>query len=100
MSAETALRYDLQVIADWIEPGSRVLDLGCGNGDLLLHLKREKQVIGTGIESDENKVALASPRGSRSCRAISTKRSRTTRTDPSTMWCSARPCSRSTARTV
>jgi len=38
MSAETVLRYDLQVIADWIEPGSKVLDLGCGNGDLLLHL--------------------------------------------------------------
>lgn len=63
MSAETVLRYDLQVIADWIEPGSRVLDLGCGNGDLLLHLKKVKQAIGTGIESDENKVALCIAKG-------------------------------------
>jgi methionine biosynthesis protein MetW len=63
MSSETPLRYDLQVIADWIEPGSRVLDLGCGNGDLLLYLKKEKKVLGTGIESDENKVALAISNG-------------------------------------
>ena len=41
------LRFDLQVIASWIEPGSRVLDLGCGNGDLLAHLKTHKQVLGT-----------------------------------------------------
>ena len=32
------MRYDLQVIASWIERGSRVLDLGCGNGDLLAWL--------------------------------------------------------------
>ena len=63
MNEATALRYDLQVIADWIEPGSRVLDLGCGNGDLLLHLKRHKRVNGTGIESDENKVAISIAKG-------------------------------------
>ena len=36
-------RFDLQVIASWITPGSRVLDLGCGNGDLLYFLKHQKQ---------------------------------------------------------
>ena len=58
-----AMRFDLQVIASWIEPGSRVLDLGCGNGDLLAHLKTRKQVIGTGIEQAEEKVARCIERG-------------------------------------
>jgi methionine biosynthesis protein MetW len=67
MSADTQLhentRFDLQVIASWIDPGSRVLDLGCGNGDLLYYLKQEKQVHCTGIEQSENKVAKCIERG-------------------------------------
>ena len=50
------LRHDLHIIASWIEPGSRVLDLGCGEGDLLQFLIRHKQVSGSGIEHDEKKV--------------------------------------------
>jgi methionine biosynthesis protein MetW len=50
------MRYDLQIIASWIEPGSRVLDLGCGEGELLSFLKKEKRVNGAGIESSEAKV--------------------------------------------
>jgi len=57
------MRFDLQVIASWIEPGSRVLDLGCGNGDLLAYLKKYKQVNGTGIEYAEEKVARCIERG-------------------------------------
>jgi methionine biosynthesis protein MetW len=57
------MRFDLQVIASWIEPGSRVLDLGCGNGDLLEYLKIHKQVIGTGIEFSEEKAAHCIERG-------------------------------------
>jgi methionine biosynthesis protein MetW len=57
------MRFDLQVIASWIEPGSRVLDLGCGNGDLLDYLKRHKQVTGTGIEFSEEKAARCIERG-------------------------------------
>jgi methionine biosynthesis protein MetW len=57
------MRYDLQIIAAWIEPGSRVLDLGCGEGDLLGFLKREKGVKGTGIESSEAKVTKCIEKG-------------------------------------
>ncbi|MEQ9640101.1 MAG: methionine biosynthesis protein MetW [Alphaproteobacteria bacterium] len=45
-----ALRPDLRVIAEMIEPGSRVLDVGCGDGTLLGHLGLHKQVDGRGIE--------------------------------------------------
>lgn len=47
-----ALRSDLQIIADWIEPGSRVLDLGCGDGALLRHLQETRSVNGYGLEID------------------------------------------------
>ena len=63
MSIEKRMRFDLQVIASWIEPGSRVLDLGCGDGDLLYFLKGNKQVVGTGIECVEAKVARCITRG-------------------------------------
>ena len=57
------IRFDLQLIASWIEPGARVLDLGCGEGDLLHYLKIHKQVRGTGIEKEEGKVARCIARG-------------------------------------
>ncbi|NMC49492.1 MAG: methyltransferase domain-containing protein, partial [Desulfovibrio sp.] len=57
------MRYDLQIIASWIAPGSRILDLGCGSGDLLSHLIREKGISGTGIEIDEARVAEAITKG-------------------------------------
>jgi len=44
------IRVDLQLIADMIEPGTRVLDAGCGNGMLLDYLWRFKQVDARGIE--------------------------------------------------
>lgn len=46
----SAMRVDLQLIADMISPDSRVLDVGCGDGALLSHLSTFKQVDGRGIE--------------------------------------------------
>ena len=45
-----SIRVDLQLIADMVEPGSRVLDVGCEEGVLLDYLNRFKQVDGRGIE--------------------------------------------------
>ena len=50
------IRADLQLIADMIEPGARVLDIGCGDGALLEHLVFVKQVTGRGIELSQEGV--------------------------------------------
>jgi len=50
------LRPDLDIISQWISPGSRVLDLGCGDGTLLAHLWKTREVIGYGLEIDPNKI--------------------------------------------
>lgn len=57
------IRFDLKIIAKAIEPGSKVLDLGCGNGDLLAWLQEHKNVTGTGIEMDKEKAAHCISRG-------------------------------------
>ena len=57
------IRFDLQLVASWIEPGARVLDLGCGEGDLLLYLKTHKNIEGKGIEHDEPKTVRCIERG-------------------------------------
>lgn len=49
-------RFDYKVIAEWIKPGERVLDLGCGDGALLRYLQDEKQIRGYGIEKDPLKM--------------------------------------------
>ena len=49
-SQRKAIRIDLQIVADMIDPGSRVLDVGCGDGTLLDYLVQFKQVDGRGIE--------------------------------------------------
>lgn len=51
-----AYRYDYDVIAQWIEPGEKVLDLGCGDGSLLKHLIAVRQVQGYGVENDPEKL--------------------------------------------
>ena len=46
----TPLRPELQKICGWIEPGSRVLDLGCGDGTLLEWLQTNRNITGYGLE--------------------------------------------------
>lgn len=57
------LRYDLQIIASWITPEARVLELGCGEGDLLLWLRQNRQVKERGIEIRESKVVKCIEKG-------------------------------------
>ena len=57
------MRPDQEIIQRWIEPDSRVLDLGCGDGSLLANLKQTKGVKGTGLEIDGNKIQSCVERG-------------------------------------
>ena len=47
-----AFRKDLLLISSWIESNTKVLDLGCGNGELLKILKKNQNVKGYGIDND------------------------------------------------
>lgn len=51
-----ALRPDFAAIAEWINPGAKVLDLGCGDGSLLRYLRDTRQVFGYGVEIDDAKL--------------------------------------------
>ena len=50
------LRPDLSIIQQWIRPESEILDLGCGEGELLSYLKTEKNVHGYGVEINPEKL--------------------------------------------
>jgi methionine biosynthesis protein MetW len=50
------MRADLAIIADWIRPGSSILDMGCGDGTLLKFLREHSEVDGIGLEIDANKI--------------------------------------------
>ena len=46
-------RKDFEAISHWIKPESSVLDLGCGDGELLVYLEQSRHIIGYGIENDD-----------------------------------------------
>lgn len=54
-----SIRVDLQLVADMVAPGARVLDVGCGDGALLAYLGRYKDVDGRGIELSMAGVSAA-----------------------------------------
>ena len=58
-----SLRADLQIIEQWIQPGSHVLDLGCGQGELLHYLQNEKNVHGYGLEIDPDNINACIAKG-------------------------------------
>jgi len=51
-----AARPDFAAIAQWVNPGARVLDLGCGDGSLLRYLWQARQAPGYGVEIDDHRV--------------------------------------------
>jgi len=63
VSPRNALRPDLEVIARNVAPGSRVLDVGCGDGELMAVLQGEKQVDARGMEIDPEAVERCVARG-------------------------------------
>ena len=59
LQKQPRIRVDLQLVADQIKPGSRVLDVGCGDGMLLAYLRDQKQVDGRGLELSMARVSGA-----------------------------------------
>jgi len=54
-----SIRAELRTIAEWIKPGSRVLDLGCGKGELLSYLQENSQVTGYGVEIEPSNIVAS-----------------------------------------
>ena len=57
------MRIDFEHIVQIVEPNSRVLDVGCGDGELLAHLANQKNVVGYGIEKDPVGIQSCVERG-------------------------------------
>jgi methionine biosynthesis protein MetW len=57
------VRIDQTIISDWVKAGASVLDLGCGDGELLTRLIQEKQVRAQGIELSEQAIHQCVARG-------------------------------------
>ena len=56
-------RRDIELIAEMVPPGARVLDLGCGSGELLAHLAAHRRCSGYGVEIADENVLACTQRG-------------------------------------
>ena len=63
MAKNSTIRQDLKIIASLIKPQTRVLDIGCGDGELLQYLRENKNVDARGIEVSQQQVSKAMMRG-------------------------------------
>jgi len=63
MTAGEQVDATLQIIAQWVPEGSRVLDLGCGDGAMLAHLQQHRHCTGYGIEIADANVLACVQRG-------------------------------------
>jgi methionine biosynthesis protein MetW len=57
------IRFDLEIIANFIRPNSKVLDIGCSDGELLYFLKNNKNIDGRGLEISHKLVSKALNKG-------------------------------------
>ena len=57
------MRGDFLELCKWISPKSRVLDLGCGDGDLIEYLINNKKVNSLGVEIDPDKITTCVSKG-------------------------------------
>jgi len=57
------MRADYEIIQRWIAPDSRVLDLGCGDGQLLEYLKKEKNISDIGLEINQGDIETCIGKG-------------------------------------
>jgi len=54
---------DMEIIGQWVQPRTHVLDLGCGRGELLTYLKQTKDIAGIGVDQDFRKITECVRRG-------------------------------------
>ena len=63
MMAHASQRADFETIAEWVQSGAKVLDLGCGDGTLLRYLKETRKVWGYGVEIADEKILACTKNG-------------------------------------
>jgi len=63
MNTNAMQRPDFAAIANWVKPGARILDLGCGDGSLLRYLNEQRGGTGYGVEIDDEGILACARNG-------------------------------------